>query len=65
MNSLYNKQAPEGYETKSAESGESQLFYTPFSNLNHFFAPEVNLDNTKGLFANYPEYGAAHLLEAL
>jgi len=65
VKSLYNKQAPDGFNTKSAESGENQLFYTPFSNLNHFFEMDFNLDSTKGLFANYPEYGAAHLLEAL
>jgi hypothetical protein len=65
IRSLYNKQAPDGMKTMSAEDGEHQLFYAPFSNLNHHFETDFNFNPMGGLFANYPEYGAAHLLEAL
>jgi len=63
--SLYNKQAPNGLETMSAEDGEHQIFYAPFSNMNHHFEQDFNFESMGGLFANYPEYGAAHLLESL
>lgn len=65
IRSLYNKQAPNGLETMSAEDGEHQMFYTPFANMNHHFEQDFNFERMGGLFANYPEYGAAHLLEAL
>jgi len=63
--SLYNKQAPDGLKTLSAEDGDYQYFYAPFGSMNHHFQMDFNFDRTGGLFANYPEYGAAHLLEAL
>lgn len=63
--SLYNKQAPDGLKTMSAEDGEHQLFYTPFSNMNHHFEMDYHFERMGGLFSNFPEYGAAHLLEAL
>jgi|TARA_R110002020_G_scaffold7065_6_gene29864 hypothetical protein len=63
--SLYNKQAPDGLKTLSAEDGDYQYFYAPFGSMNHHFEMDFNFDRMGGLFANYPEYGAAHLLEAL
>ena len=63
--SLYNKQAPESYKTKSAEGDECEYFYIPFYQVKHTFSLEIPTDSENVVFGNYPEYGAAHLLAAL
>ena len=63
--SLYNKQAPDSYNTKSAEGDECEYFYVPFYQVGHSFSFEVPTDSGNVIFGNYPEYGAAHLLAAL
>jgi hypothetical protein len=63
--SLYNKQAPDSYDTKSAEGDKCEYFYVPFYQVGHSFSFEVPTDSGNVIFGNYPEYGAAHLLAAL
>lgn len=63
--SLYNRQAPDSYNTKSAEGDHCEYFYVPFYQVGHSFSFEVPTDSGNVIFGNYPEYGAAHLLAAL
>jgi len=63
--SLYNRQAPESYATKSAGDGEAEYFYLPFYQVEHSFSVDVPEDSGNVIFGNYSEYGAAHLLAAL
>ena len=63
--SLYNKQAPQSYKTKSAEGDQCEYFYVPFYQVGHSFSCEVPTDGENVIFGNYPEYGTAHLLAAL
>jgi len=63
--SLYNRQAPDSYDTKSAGDGDWEYFYVPFNQVGHSFSVEVPEDSGNVIFGNYSEYGAAHLLAAL
>ena len=63
--SLYNRQAPDSYNTKSAEGDECEHFYVPFYQVGHSFSFEIPTEGENVIFGNYPEYGAAHLLAAL
>ena len=63
--SLYNKQAPEELKTKSVQENDYQYFYVPFQNMQHNFTIQQPTYRPMGLFGNYPERGAAHLLNAL
>ena len=63
--SLYNKQAPDQFKTKSVEDNDYQYFYVPFQSMEHNFTIQQPTFRPLGLFSNYPETGAAHLLNAL